>query len=67
MGGHWNRTARRSGGARPRCLPAPPRETRQDVRSIQSFEERHHDCNGSCKPLLPFQCKCPCHGKEEDQ
>jgi hypothetical protein len=65
MGGYWNRAARRSGGARPRYLPGQASKTRQDLRSIQCFEERHHDCNGTCAPLLPLKCKCPCHKKED--
>jgi len=29
--------------------------------STACFENRHQECTGDCRPMLPFPCGCSCH------
>jgi hypothetical protein len=63
-GSHWNRSGRRSGGAKRPRIVIVREDVRQSERpqlSIQCFERRHLDCFRKCEPFSPSVCQCPCH------
>src|SRR5579859_7968670 len=61
--GNWNRSGRHSGGYRRPRLPAAVGESKA-ILSIQCYERRHADCQGTCKPFAPDKCECACHQKQ---
>ena len=63
-GGNWNRHGRKSGGNRPVIIQVRDKQE-GPVLSIQCFEGRHGECQGTCKPFFPADCGCACHAKKE--
>ncbi len=60
-GANFNRAGRRSGGDRPLVTRAAREPVNYRIDSLPCFERRHSECPGTCVPMAPDKCECPCH------